>query len=158
MPDFAVRGMGEDDARAVATWRYSGEYSFYDADADADDLAELLDPDEWGRRYFAVDGAEGQLVGFLVIKLDGDIAELGLGLRPDLTGRGLGASFVETGVRYAADRFAVTQVVLAVAAFNRRALTVYERVGFRKVERYDHATNGGIYPFIRLRARVGRPG
>lgn len=35
------------DAHAVAAWRYPAEYSFYDADADPDDLAELLDPAEW---------------------------------------------------------------------------------------------------------------
>ena len=158
MPGFAVRAMAEDDAHAVATWRYPGEYAFYDGDADADDLAELLDPGEWGRRYFAVDGADDQLVGFFVFKVDGDVAEIGLGLRPDLTSRGLGLSFVETAARYAVDSFAVTELVLAVAAFNRRALTVYERAGFREVDRYDHSTNGGVYPFIRLRALVGRPG
>ena len=37
------------DARAVAAWKYPGDYSFYDADAD--DLAELLNPAEWGHRY-----------------------------------------------------------------------------------------------------------
>jgi [ribosomal protein S18]-alanine N-acetyltransferase len=34
------------DAPPVAAWRYPGEYSFYDADADPDDLAKLLDPAE----------------------------------------------------------------------------------------------------------------
>jgi hypothetical protein len=50
-PDFVIRAMTAADAHAVAAWRYSGEYSSYDADADPDDLAELLDPTEWGRRY-----------------------------------------------------------------------------------------------------------
>jgi ribosomal-protein-alanine N-acetyltransferase len=43
--------MAAADARAVAAWKYPGDYSFYDADADADDLAELLNPAEWGHRY-----------------------------------------------------------------------------------------------------------
>jgi len=47
---FAVAPMTEADARAVAGWRYPGPYAFYDADQDPDDLAELLDPSEWGRR------------------------------------------------------------------------------------------------------------
>ena len=46
-----IRPMTESDARAVAAWSYPGVYSFYDAAQDADDLAELLDPSEWGRRY-----------------------------------------------------------------------------------------------------------
>ena len=70
------------DAHAVATWRYPDEYSFYDADADPSDLAELLDPAGWGKRYFAADElAARTLAGVLVVKLTGRVAEIGLGLR-----------------------------------------------------------------------------
>jgi [ribosomal protein S18]-alanine N-acetyltransferase len=139
------------DARAVATWRYPGEYAFYDADADADDLAELLNPAEWGHRYFAVDEeARHELAGFLVVKLSGRVAEIGLGLRPGLTGLGLGESFVADCLRFAADTLGAQSYTLAVAAFNQRAITVYERAGFRKVERYEHFTNGGLHTFVRM--------
>jgi hypothetical protein len=88
--EFVIRPMTATVACAVATWRYPGEYSFYDADADPDDLAELLDPAEWGRCYFAADDlADHTLSGFLMVKLTGPVAEIGLGLRPDLTGRRL---------------------------------------------------------------------
>jgi [ribosomal protein S18]-alanine N-acetyltransferase len=39
---------------------------------------------------------------------------------------------------------------LAVAAFNRRAITVYLRAGFVGVERFEHAANGGRHAFIRM--------
>ena len=149
--------MVEGDAQAIASWRYPAEYAFYDADADANDLAELLDPDGWGRRYFAVD-SDNELVGLFVFKVDGDMVEIGLGLRPDLTGQGLGASFLRAGMDFAARTFGVTEFTLAVAEFNERAVRVYERAGFREVERYDHATNGGVYRFIRLRVREGAAG
>jgi hypothetical protein len=67
-PAFVVRPMTEADARVVAGWRYPGPYAFYNADADPSDLAELLDPPEWGLRYFAVDGDDHQLAGFFVFK------------------------------------------------------------------------------------------
>lgn len=138
------------DARTVAAWRYPGDYSFYDADADADDLAELLSPAEWGHRYFAADeAARHELVGFLVVKFSGRVAEIGLGLRPDLTGHGLGESFVDACLCYAAE-LGAESYTLAVAAFNRRAITVYERAGFRQVERYEHFTNGGLHAFVRM--------
>ena len=139
------------DAHAVAAWRYPGEYSFYDADADPDDLAELLDPTEWGRRYFAADETpQHQLAGFLVVKLTGRVAEIGLGLRPDLTGHGLGESFVRTCLRFAAVALEAQRYTLAVAAFNRRAITVYQRAGFQEVERFEHFTNGGLHAFVRM--------
>jgi hypothetical protein len=77
------------DAHAVAAWRYPGEYSFYDADADPDDLAELLDPAEWGQQYFAADEtAHHELAGFLAVKLTGPEAEI---VSPaTLNGRGWG--------------------------------------------------------------------
>jgi hypothetical protein len=59
VPVFRIRSMTAADARAVAAWRYPGDYSFYDADADAGDLAELLNPAGWGHRYFAADGKRG---------------------------------------------------------------------------------------------------
>jgi len=122
------------DAQAIAAWRYPGEYSFYDADADPDDLTELLDP----------------AAGFLVVKLAGRVAEIGLGLRPDLTGLGLGESFVNACLRFAATALGAESYTLAVAAFNRRAIAVYERAGFRKVEYFEHFTNGGLHAFIRM--------
>jgi ribosomal-protein-alanine N-acetyltransferase len=159
-PDFAIRPMTAADAHAVAAWRYPGEYSFYDADADADDLAELLDPAEWGRRYFAADDlARRELAGFVMVKLTGRTAEIGLGLRPDLTGRGLGESFVRACLRFASAALGAQRYTLAVAAFNRRAITVYERAGFRQAGRFEHYTNGGLHPFIRMtRDTIETPG
>jgi [ribosomal protein S18]-alanine N-acetyltransferase len=142
---FAIRAMTEEDASAIAAWRYPEPYAFYDWAQDPDDLAELLDPAEWGRRYFAAD-AEGRLAGFFVFKAHDGSTEIGLGLRPDLTGRGLGASFLEAGLRFApAERH-----TLAVAAFNQRAIRVYERAGFVVTERYTHRTNGADHAFLRM--------
>ena len=141
--------MTETDARAVAAWHYPGVFSFYDWDQDPDDLAELLDPAEWGRRYFVVDD-ERELVGFFVFKLLDGVAELGLGLRPDLTGRGLGDAFVGVGLRFAAEALGAERYTLTVAAFNRRAITVYERAGYLADEHYEHRTNGGVHEFVRM--------
>jgi [ribosomal protein S18]-alanine N-acetyltransferase len=153
---FVIRPMTAADARAIAAWRYPEPYSFYDSDADPGDLAELLDPSEWGRRYFAADDVSGELVGLFVFKLTGSVAEIGLGLRPDLTGRGFGLRFVEAGVAYAAKALGATEFALAVAAFNRRAIIVYERAGFRAVGHYKHSTNGGIHDFVSM-VRSARP-
>ena len=142
---FAIRAMTAEDAEAIAAWQYPGPYAFYDWEQDPDDLAELLDPGEWGRRYFAADAA-GELAGFFVLKPHDDGTEIGLGLRPDLTGQGLGARFLEAGLRFGgAERY-----TLAVAAFNQRAITVYERAGFAITQRYVHRTNGADHDFLRM--------
>lgn len=148
---FRFEPMSERHARAVAGWHYDPPYDFYDWEADPADLAELLDPVQWQDRYFAVLGDLGDLVGFFAcFRREGNVIEVGLGLRPDLTGRGLGLPFLLAGLEFARRRYAPARFRLAVAAFNRRAIRVYERAGFRRGERYQHRTNGGVHEFLRM--------
>lgn len=149
--DYIFRPLTDTAAHAIAAWHYDGPYSFYDMDQDQEDLAEFLDPSTWPDRYFAVYGEDGDLVGFFCFTPDDSGAvEIGLGLRPDLTGRGLGLSFLEAGLAFARGRWGTEGFSLCVAAFNERAIRLYEKVGFRKVREYAQQTNGGSYPFIEM--------
>ena len=138
------------DAAAIARWRYDEPYAFYDPDRDPDDLAELRDPASWPGRYFAAHDAAGSLIGFFQFAQDRDVVTLGLGLRPDLTGQGFGVAFLRAGLDFARRHFAPRRFVLAVAAFNRRAIRVYEREGFRISCTFVQATNGGEYEFVEM--------
>jgi ribosomal-protein-alanine N-acetyltransferase len=142
--------MAQADAEAVAGWRYPEPFSFYDWTADEDDLAELLDADLRGEAFFAVEDDEGQLVGYFSFKLEGRTLVVGLGLRPDLTGRGLGGGFFAAGLDYGRERFAPERFSLAVATFNERAIRVYERAGFERARVYMHETNGGEWEFVQM--------
>ena len=147
---YRIEPMSQLQARTVAAWRYTPPYDFYDWVADPDDLAELLDPVQRQGRYFAVLSDPGGLVGFFMFKHEGDTIEVGLGLRPDLTGRGLGLFFVLAGLEFARERYEPARFRLAVAAFNQRAIRVYERAGFRQGESYMHRTNGDDHAFLRM--------
>ena len=142
--------MSQAEAEEIASWRYEGTYAFYDADADPDDLALLLSGEVRENRYFSALAADGSLVGFLEFKQDGSTIELGLGLRPDHTGRGLGLSFVEAGLSFARVRFQPERFRLAVATFNERAIKVYERAGFVAARTYDHKTAGSVHRFLEM--------
>jgi [ribosomal protein S18]-alanine N-acetyltransferase len=84
------------------------------------------------------------------VTLIGWDAEIGLGLRPDLAGHGVGESFVRACLRFASAALGARSYTLTVAAFNRRAITVYERAGFQEAERFEHFTNGGLHASIRM--------
>jgi ribosomal-protein-alanine N-acetyltransferase len=143
--------MNQADAEAIAGWHYPEPFSFYDWTADADDLAELLSPELRGDVYYAAEDENGELVGFFGFKRTRPgTVEIGLGLHPGRTGRGLGAAFLAAGLDYAREAFAPTRFVLAVATFNRRAITVYERAGFTAVRTYLHETNGGEWEFVEM--------
>ena len=141
--------MSEEDAQEIASWRYDAPYSFYDADADADDLALLLSPEVRAGRYLSALSDE-VLVGFFEFKRGETDVEIGLGLRPDLTGRGLGLEFLEAGLEFARRQFSPSLFRLSVATFNERAIRVYERAGFQTVRSFEHETNGGVHPFVEM--------
>ena len=142
--------MTQEEAEAVAGWRYEPPYDFYDADADHRDLEELLDPAQRGDRYFSARDADGELIGYFGFASAQDVVGVGVGLRPDFTGRGLGLDFLEHGLSFARARFAPKRFNLAVAEFNARAITVYERAGFVRTRAYVHETNSGLHPFVAM--------
>jgi ribosomal-protein-alanine N-acetyltransferase len=149
---FHFAQLSQADAEAIAGWRYPEPYPFYNWSADVDDLGELLDPFLRGDAYWAVKDDAGELVGHFSFKpKDERTIEIGLGLRPDLTGRGLGASFLAAGLDFARDRFAPDWFVLSVATFNERAIKVYERAGFAHGQVYMHFTAGRDWEFLQMR-------
>jgi ribosomal-protein-alanine N-acetyltransferase len=151
MGGFHFTQLSQDEAEAIAGWRYSEPYSFYNWTADVDDLGELLDPSLRGEAYWAVKDDAGELVGNFSLKpKDERTIELGLGLRPDLTGRGLGGSFLAAGLDFAREQFAPETFVLSVATFNERAIKVYERAGFARVRVYMHSTAGRKWEFLEM--------
>lgn len=142
--------MTQDEADAIAGWHYDPPYDFYDAGADHRDLAELLDPALRGNRYFSARDAAGVLIGFFGFGQRGDVVGVGVGLRPDLTGRGLGQSFLDAGLEYAREQFGPRRFRLSVASFNERAIKVYERAGFIVTRTFVHETNGDSFPFVEM--------
>lgn len=147
---YRIEKMDQDSAELVASWHYEGEYAFYDFASDKEDLEELLDPRLRKETMFAAWNPGGEVVGFYSYKEAEQGLDFGLGFRPDLTGRGLGRGFVNAGLEFAKSRFSPKVVQLRVAAFNKRAIRVYERVGFVEVERFLNRTNGGEFEFIRM--------
>ena len=147
---FEFQPMDQDWAQAIAGWHYEGIYAFYDMEQDAEDLEELLDPRSWNDQYYAVTDDQGDLVGFFCFEREEEVVVIGLGLRPDLTGRGWGQAFFEAGLEFAREKYQPASFVLSVATFNQRAINVYRRAGFEDTEIFLNETNGGQYEFLRL--------
>ena len=137
-------------ASEIATWHYEGIYSFYDLDEDPEDREEFLDPSHWSDACFAVLDARRELIGFFHFEASDDAVVLGLGLRPDLTGHGLGSAFLEAGLAFARNRYEAQAFRLSVATFNERAVRAYEKAGFVRGKVFQQETNGGVYEFVEM--------
>ena len=130
--ELTIRPASPATLAELEPWRYEPPYDFYDGDVEP-----VLNPE----RFFEALDPGGSLVGFYYFEEKGGALEIGLGLRPDLVGRGLGLEFFRAGVEFGRQRFEPPRIILAVAAFNDRAVKVYERAGFvevgRHVRRFD---------------------
>ncbi len=149
---FSLVPMDEGAARAICSWRYPEPYSIYDGNSR--NLRYILDPQSF---YYAVVDENGDLTGFFCFGVDAqvpgelddaerndpDVLDVGLGMRPDLTGRGYGLDFVRAGLAFARETFAPARFRLAVFTFNRRAIRVYEKAGFRAIRTFTTETDSG---------------
>jgi [ribosomal protein S18]-alanine N-acetyltransferase len=145
--------MTQGEAEEIAGWHYPGDYAFYDADFVSEGMGELLDPTQRRDEYHAARNVGGALEGFaqLTPAPDGS-TEIGLGLRPDLTGRGLGQAFTRAVIDLARLQGA-GRITLAVAAFNARAIRVYERCGFAETGRHTRRLGGRDWEFVDMELR-----
>lgn len=143
--------MTQEQAEEIAhNWHYDGEYSFYDMEEDEEDLEEFLDRKARGNSIFAV-MMDDELIGFFSeSQAAANVCDIGLGMRPDLTGNGRGTEFLHAGMDFVKSRFTVDKIMLSVATFNQRAIKVYRKVGFKDIDTFMQDTNGITYEFLRM--------
>jgi [ribosomal protein S18]-alanine N-acetyltransferase len=145
-------------AADIATWRYPAPYDCYDmTDADPAFLASpesgyFALTDETGLIGFRSFGADGQVPGG---EYDDAALDTGGGLRPDLTGKGLGREAIRTGLDFGQQVFRPRAFRVTVATFNVRAQRVIAALGFRQTGTFPAATDGRSYGiWIRSRGEL----
>jgi [ribosomal protein S18]-alanine N-acetyltransferase len=138
-------------AADIVTWRYPAPYDCYDMTGA--DPAFLLDP---ASGYYALAGEDG-LLGFRSFGADGQVPggeydesalDTGGGLRPELTGRGLGRAAIGTGLEFGRQQFAPPAFRVTVATFNLRAQRVVQALGFQPAGRFAASTDGRSFVIL----------
>lgn len=163
--DFSFLPMSESLAGQILAWHYPAPYDVYNPTGGAAGLAELMNGE-----YYAAVGDSGQLVGFCCFGPAarvpaGEVAgcyqqlalDVGLGLRPDLTGRGLGACFLAAVLQFAGTLDHVNLLRLTVLQFNQRAIRVYLRSGFAVSDQFDLVRADGARSFLVMTKRPASP-
>jgi ribosomal-protein-alanine N-acetyltransferase len=158
---FTFAPMDEANARIIQSWTYEVPYNIYNRTAE-DDISELLD-----RRspHYVVKDDQGELIGFFAygssalvwdsgephLFSENNTIAIGLGMRPDSTGKGLGLAFVNAGLDFAREQFKPDYFRLFVMTFNQRAIRVYEHAGFQRVGIYVQPGASGDREFLEMR-------
>jgi ribosomal-protein-alanine N-acetyltransferase len=148
---FGFRELTEEDVVVLRAWHYEPPYDTYDGSAEPEDLPRPGEGDGSTVWLAASQPGSDLLVGFVEIKLADDEIEIGLGLRPDLTGRGLGPGFVTTIVEEIRSRWGARRIGLDVFPWNERAIAAYERAGFDRGDVYVRTfPDGAERTFLRM--------
>ena len=138
-------------AEDLVTWRYDPPYDVYDlTGADPD---ELLHP---ALGFHAVLAGE-RLIGFRSFGPDGQVPgwdyddaalDTGGGLRPSLTGQGLGRAVIGAGLAFGRATYAPPAFRVTVASFNTRARRTVESLGFERVGSFAARRDGRPYDVL----------
>ena len=145
----------------IVRWQYQPPYDCYDMTRA--NPAFIADP---ASGFFALVGRD-ELIGFRSFGVDGQVPagdyddlalDTGGGLRPDLTGRGLGRLAIATGLEFGRREFAPPAFRVTVASFNERALRVVRSLGFRDVSRFRALTDGRSFEILVMKTADMMPG
>ena len=131
-------------------WKYDGIYTFYDMTADAEDYEEFIDEHlrNQNDHYEALENHT--LFGFFCVIQENASIEIGLGMRPDVCGKGKGKQFVKQILDFLGHNYKFDTLVMHVASFNQRAIKVYRSCGFKDSGITKRRSNGGVYEFLTL--------
>lgn len=157
---LSLQPLTAEHVEEILTWRYEPPYDLYDMSngpPNAIVLAEAIDYFLQPAYHFQamIRQPEGVLVGFCSFGEDGrvsggdyhtDAVDIGMGVHPDYTGRGLGAMFAGAAIEHALAHFAPQRLRVTIAEFNRRAQKVWQRHGFVPVQRFE--ARYGKRPFL----------
>jgi ribosomal-protein-alanine N-acetyltransferase len=153
---WRVVPLTESDCQELCTWSYPAPYAIYNWPTWAtmlDNQSEFADPQIRDEQYRGVVDNNGTLTGFVQYFPIVGVTRLGLGLRPDLCGkggvssRGLGTQFVQLLVAEAQQRAPEQEIDLEVLVWNERAIRAYQRAGFTITDTYEKWTPTGTADF-----------
>ena len=143
------RPINRADVGLIASWRYESPYDIYNlVSPDEEDVQFFLDTQNG---YYGITDEQGELVAFCCFGPEGQVTggnysgnalDLGLGLRPDLTGQGRGLTYAKAVLDFARRTFNPTVVRVTVAQFNQRASRVWEKAGFQPVQTFQRNADG----------------
>lgn len=149
--EFTIRPFSREEAESTARWRYDGELAIYNGEPEDVGLFLARPPD--GTGYFAIVRTDGEddedgedyeddeIVGFCCFGVEamvagqrpprGHMVDVGISIRPDLLGQGIGTAVLPAVLEFAAARLGAASFRAAIGTFNERSVRLFRRHGFR---------------------------
>jgi RimJ/RimL family protein N-acetyltransferase len=147
-----INKMTKEWVKEICTWQYEPPYNMYNMTYDLEIEEELLDGSYYGvleddiligffcyGKAAQVPHEEGYKEGYI---------DIGLGMKPSLCGQNRGKDFISFGLDFARNTFNSEAFRLTVATFNKRAIKVYQGLGFEEVYLFIRSRNNQDTEFM----------
>lgn len=129
-------------AREFLQWQYAAPYDIYNCPPEHIDKFIQYNIDPENNVYVMFDGND-ELIGYCSYGMDarvgsGDYSEealdIGLMIKPELTGQGMGSDFASEVIRNGIAKYVPKKLRVTIAAFNKRAIRTWEKNGFKRTQ------------------------
>jgi RimJ/RimL family protein N-acetyltransferase len=136
-------------AREFVNWQYEPPYDIYNCPPEEIGDAVLYNIDPKNNVYAMFDETD-TLVGYCSYGRDAQVPggnyseealDIGLMIKPQLTGQGLGRAFAEEVIRNGVSKYEPKILRVTIAAFNQRAMRVWEKNGFQRTQDFKRSND-----------------
>lgn len=149
---YRIKEMSLNEAKEYLHWHYEKPYEFYNTPKEyyEESLNEIFSSEE---KFYAV-YKNDVYFGIFSFREEDNKLELGLGIKPEECGKGYGEEFVLAGIKFIRETLNFPgKIWLRVKDSNERALKVYEKTHFKKVDEKLALSYGTLVNFIHLELR-----
>lgn len=142
----------EDEKYEICGWKYEGDYAIYDMGS-YEEMKEKKIAFANPQMYVESFLDNNELIGFCNLYDDGDEVFFGIGVNPQLCGKGYGVGMIEKMYLISKKIFPQKPLYLEVRTWNKRAVNCYKKAGFvidgDVIHQKTHAGEGTFYRMIR---------
>ena len=158
--DFEFRRLRKAEAEAILSWRFEPEYDYYNVKPKNRErlLREFLEP---RNSYYSMLDENDQMLAYCCYGRSarvygGDYSvealDMGLTMRPNMTGQGFGSSFAKAVVEHGIRKFSPGLLRVTIARFNERAIRVWEKNDFVVCSEFDRPADRRKFKILYRRA------
>ncbi len=147
---ISFRPVDETSAREFVQWLYEKPYDIYNCPPERVVKAIQYNIDPLNNVY-TMFSQNDELIGYCSYGKDGQVPggdyreealDIGLMIKPELTGQGMGAAYAEEVVRNGVAKYTPSKLRVTIAAFNKRAFRTWEKNDFQQTQTFKRKPDG----------------
>ncbi|CAG9621502.1 hypothetical protein BACCIP111883_02275 [Sutcliffiella rhizosphaerae] len=155
--NITIHQMNKNTAINILQWIYEKPYDFYNNSVTQENIDEMMDGsykyliDEKQEilGYFCTGKAAQVPAGHKTNVYKQDAIDIGLGMNPKFIGQGNGYKFCTFIINYFFESAPESTLRLSVAIFNKRAIHLYEKLGFKNTSEFSTGTTEFVTMVLR---------